>query len=91
MITNAQFGTVRGSAVSANSLAPRHAIYNMSFLAALTSFATTSSVEESPVTSVFEKVFPVAHNEDDEEEEKEEEEEEEDDDDDDEPEDVRYY
>lgn len=65
----------------------------MSFLAALTSFATTSSVEESPVTSVFEKAFPVAHNEEDEEEEKEEEEEEEeeeDDDDDDEPEDVRY-
>ena len=64
----------------------------MSFLAAFTSFAAPSSAEETPVTSVFEKVFPVVHSEEDEDEdagEEEEEEDEDDDEDEDEPEDVR--
>lgn len=96
-MTNVQFGTVRGSAgkLAARTLSNRDTPYTMSFLAAFTSFAAPSTAEETPVTSVFEKVFPVVHNEEDEGEdagEKEDEggeDEDEDEEDEDEPEDVR--
>ena len=91
-MTNVQFGTVRGAAgrLAARTLSHRDTPFTMSFLAAFTSFAAPSSADETPVTSVFEKVFPVVHNEEDEGEDAEgEEEEENEDEDEDEPEDVR--